>query len=292
MTTFYRRLPKFEYISPRSMSEAFSLLDAHKGATRIIAGGTDVIPKLKRREQAAPEYIVDLKGIPDLDYIRFDDHVLTIGALTTIHAVETSTVIRKHFNVLVQAAGSMASAQIRNRGTVAGNICNAAPSADMAPALLTLGAKVKLVSVKGEKTVPLEDFFTGPGKTVLNDGELVQEIRVPEIPENSSALYIKLEPRHSMDLAVVGVAVFIVRKDDICRDIKIGLGAVAPTPLRAVKAENILRGQKLNNGLIERAAQIASEESQPIDDQRASAEYRRDMVKVLTMRAINTLNAG
>jgi carbon-monoxide dehydrogenase medium subunit len=162
----------------------------------------------------------------------------------------------------------------------------------MAPALLTLGAQAKILREKGEKRVPLEDFFTGPGKTVLNDGEIVQEIQVPGMPENGSALYIKLEPRHSMDLAVAGVAVFTVLKDDICQDIKIGLGAVAPTPLRAVKAEDTLRGQKLNDGLIERAAQIASEESQPIDDQRASAEYRRDMVKVLTMRAINTLKAG
>lgn len=274
------------------MSEVLSFLNTHKGKTRIIAGGTDVIPKLKRREHKTPEYIVDLKGIADLDYIYYNNDVLTIGALTTIHAVETSPIIRDHFSVLLQAAASMASPQVRNRGTIVGNICNAAPSADMAPALLTLEAKVKLVSEKGGKIVPLEDFFSGPGKTTLDDGEIVQEIQVPKMPEGSRALYIKLGPRHSMDLAVVGVAVLIILNDAICRDIKIGLGAVSPTPMRAVKAENVLRGQKLNDAIIEKASQIASEESQPIDDQRASAEYRRDMVKVLTTRAITTLRAG
>ena len=292
MVTFYRRLPGFDYISPQSISEALSLLNTHKGVIKIFAGGTDIIPKLKRREQKAPEFLLDMKGIPDLDYIHFNDNMLTIGALTTIHAVETSSIIREHFNVLLQAAGSMASAQIRNRGTIVGNICNAAPSADMAPSLLTLETKVKVMSAKGEKIVRLEDFFTGPGKTVLNEGEIVQEIQVPAMPENSRALYIKLGPRHSMDLAVVGVAVFLIMDGDTCRDIKIGLGAVSPTPLRAIKAESILKGQKLNDEIIEKAAQTASEESQPIDDQRASAEYRRDMVKVLTMRAINTLRAG
>lgn len=292
MVTFYRRLAGFDYISPPSMSEALIFLNTHKGATRIIAGGTDVIPKLKRREHRAPEYIVDLKGIPDLDYIHFDDDILSIGALTTIHTVESSSIVREHFSVLRQAAGSMASVQIRNRGTLVGNICNAAPSADMAPALLILGAKVKLVSEQWEKTVPLEDFFMGPGKTILNDGEIVKEIQIRGMPAKSRAVYIKLEPRHSMDLAVVGVAVFIILNGDICKDIKIALGAVSPTPVRATKAENALRGQKLNNEIIEKAAQIASEESQPIDDQRASAEYRRDMVKVLTIRAINTLREG
>jgi CO/xanthine dehydrogenase FAD-binding subunit len=292
MVTFYRRLPRFDLFSPRSIKEALSFLNTHKGATKIIAGGTDVIPKLKRREHAAPEYIVDLKNIPDLDYIRFNDDMLSIGALTTIHSVETSSIVREHFGVLRQAAQSMASVQIRNRGTIVGNICNAAPSADMAPALLVLEAKVKLISGNREKMVPLEEFFTGPGKTILIDGEIVKEIQVPGMPAKSRAVYIKLEPRHSMDLAVVGVAVLIMLNGDTCKDIKIALGAVSPTPMRAIKAENTLRGQNLTDEIIEKASQIASEESQPIDDQRASAEYRRDMVKVLTMRAINTLREG
>jgi CO/xanthine dehydrogenase FAD-binding subunit len=292
MITFYRRLPGFDYISPHSMSEAFSFLNMHKGVTKVFAGGTDIIPKLKRREQKTPEYLLDLKGIPNLNYIHFNNNVLTIGALTTVHAVETSSIIHEHFSVLRQAAESMASAQIRNRGTIVGNICNAAPSADMAPSLLTLDTKVKVTGEKGEKIVPLEKFFTGPGKTVLKDGEIVQEIQVPAMPENSRALYIKLGPRHSMDLAVVGVAVFLIMNGNTCREIKIALGAVSPTPVRAIKAEAILKGQKLNDEIIEKAAQTALEESQPIDDQRASAEYRQDMVKVLTMRAINMLRAG
>ena len=292
MVTFYRRLPRFDYIAPKSIDEALSFLERNKGKAKVIAGGTDVIPKLKRREFEAPEFIVDLKGIPDLDYIHYDNNILRIGALTTIHTVEMSPVIRENFSVLSRAAENIASAQIRNRGTIVGNICNAAPSADMAPALLTLGAKMKLIGEKNEKTVPIEDFFTGPGKTILDNGEIVQEVQVPGMPENSRALYIKLGPRHSMDLAVVGVAVFLIMDGDTCQDIKIGLGAVSPTPMRSMKAENTLRGQKLSDEIIEKASQIASEESRPIDDQRASAEYRRDMVKVLTRRAINMLSAG
>jgi CO/xanthine dehydrogenase FAD-binding subunit len=287
MVTFHRRLPRFDYLEPNTIDEALSMLSQYKGRAKVIAGGTDILPKLKRRETKAPEYIIDLKGIPDLDYIKYDEvDGLSLGALVTIHAVETSPIVQERFGVLFQAVESMASAQVRNRGTVAGNLCNAVPSADTAPALLTLEASLELTSQEGERIVNVEDFFTGPHKTVLTDEEILQEIRVPNLPPHSRGRYLKLTPRRSMDLAVVGVAAVVVVEDGICNDIRIALGAVAPTPIRARRAENTIKGQKLSDEVVERAAEIAAEECHPISDHRASAEYRCDMVKVLTRSAI------
>jgi CO/xanthine dehydrogenase FAD-binding subunit len=287
MVTFYRRLPKFDYLEPNTIDEALSMLSQYKGRAKVMAGGTDILPKLKRREIKAPEYIIALKGIPDLDYIKYDEvEGLSLGALTTIHAVEISPIVRERFGVLFQAAESMASAQVRNRGTVAGNLCNAVPSADTAPALFTLEASLKLISPNGKRIVNVQDFFTGPNKTVLTDEEILQEIHVPNLPPNSRGRYLKLTPRRSMDLAVVGVAAVVVAEDRICNDIRTALGAVAPTPIRARRAENIIKGQKLSDEVIERAARIAAEECHPISDHRASAEYRCNMVEVLTKQAI------
>ena len=286
MTTFYRRLPKFNYLAPTTLDEALSLLSEYRGRAKVIAGGTDLVPKLKRREIRAPEYVIDLKGIPGLDEIKFDASGLTLGAMVTIEMVESSAKIQQRLGILAQAAQSMASPQVRNRGTIAGNICNAVPSADSAPPLLTLGARLKIVSGKGERTVNIEDFFTGPGQTALDEDEILAEIQLSSIPPNGKGVYLKLTPRRAMDLAIVGVAVVVIPQDGICRDIRIALGAVAPTPIRAKKAEAILKGQKLDDKLIEKAAQTAAGQSNPIDDHRASAEYRRDMVEVLAKRAI------
>jgi len=286
MTTFYRRLPKFNYLAPTTLDEALSLLAQYKSKARVIAGGTDLVPKLKRREIGAPEYVIDLKGIPGLDKIRRDTGGLTIGALVTIGVVESSPLIQQKFAILAQAAQSMASPQVRNRGTIAGNICNAVPSADSAPALLTLGARLKLISRKGERTINIEDFFTGPNRTALTDEEILLEIKIPDMPPKSKGVYLKLSPRRAMDLAIVGAAVVVVPEDGICKDIRIALGAVAPTPLRTMKAETVLKGQKFNDNLIEKAAKAAAAETSPIDDHRASAEYRRDMIEVLVKRAI------
>lgn len=288
MVTFYRRLPRFEYVQPNSIDEALYLLVTHKGEAKLIAGGTDLLPKMKRREIKSTKYVIDLKGLPDLEYIKYDDKKgLSIGALTTIHAIETSPVIEQRFSILAQAASTMAAPQVRNRGTVAGNICNAVPSADSAPPLLTLEARLMLMSHKGERIVKIEDFFTGPNETVLTGEELLAEIRIPPLPPNSRGAYLKLTPRRSMDLATVGVAAVVIREDGLCKDIRIALGAVAPTPIRAKRAEEIIRGQRFSDKLIEKTAQTAAEESRTIDDHRASADYRREMVQVLVSRAIN-----
>jgi len=288
MVTFYRRLPSFDYVRPKTLKEALALVSKkNKGRAKVFAGGTDVLPQLKRREIKAPEILVDLKGIPNLDYIRCDaKNGLRFGSLTTISAIESSAIIQKKFSVLAQAAQSMASPQVRNRGTIVGNICHAVPSADSATALLALGAKLKLVSKKGKRTVKIEDFFKGPNETVLSGEEVLREVQVPPLPATSKGVYLKLSPRRAMDLAIVGVAVVVIPKEGVCKDIRIALGAVSPTPIRVKKVEDILRGQELSDDLIEKAAQISSEEARPIDDHRASADYRRSMVKVLVSRGI------
>jgi carbon-monoxide dehydrogenase medium subunit len=292
MTIFYRRLPKFNYLAPTTLDEALSLLANYKAKAKVIAGGTDLVPKLKRREIKAPDYVIDIKGIPGLNKIKPNGSGLTIDALVTIGDVEASPQIRQKFAVLAQAAQSMASPQVRHRGTIAGNICNAVPSADSAPALLTLGAKFKIISQKGQRMVGIEDFFTGPNQTILSDDEILREIQIADMPPKSQGVYLKLTPRRAMDLAIVGVAVVVIPQDEICQDIRIALGAVAPTPIRAKKAEAVLKGQKLDDKLIEKAAQTAASQSNPIDDHRASAEYRRDMVEVLVRRAIKQAIGG
>jgi carbon-monoxide dehydrogenase medium subunit len=288
MATFYRRLPMFDYLSPQTMDEALSLLSRYKGRARLIAGGTDLVPKLKRRAIKAPDYVIDLKGIQGLDYVKYGEiSGLSIGALATIHGIETSTIVREKYNILFQAMESMASPQVRHRGTVAGNICNAVPSADAAPALLALEAKVKLLSRRGERIINIGDFFTGPSETVLSNDEILTEIQIPNLPRGARGKYLKLSPRQAMDLAVVGVAALLIPEDGICRDIRIALGAVSPTPMRVKAAEEILRGKKLDIDLIDKAAGACAAGCLPISDHRASAEYRMEMVKVLAKQAIN-----
>jgi CO/xanthine dehydrogenase FAD-binding subunit len=289
MVTFYRRLPRFDYVKPKGVEEALSLLGSDdEGKVRVFAGGTDVIPRLKGRLMKVPEVLVDLKGVSDLCFLAYDEGSgLRIGALATIFEVAHAPFVKERFPVLSQGAHAIASTQVQNRGTIVGNICNAVPSADSAPALLCLGAELICLSKTGERTVKIEGFFTGPNKTLLRAGEIVKEIRVPKMPEGSKGVYLKLSPRSKMDLAVVGVGVMVVREDGVFKDVKIGLGAVAPTPMRAKRAEGVLVGAKVSDQVIERAAKLASEESKPIDDHRASAGYRRMMVEVLVRRAIH-----
>jgi len=289
MTTFYRRLPKFDYVKPEDVGEAFRLLgNDDEGKVKVFAGGTDIIPKLKQRLIKVPEVLMDLKGISELEYLEYKQGVgLRIGALATISRVMEAPFVKERFPMLFQAADAIASRQIQNRGTIVGNICNAVPSTDSAPALLCLGAEVICMSRGGERKIEMENFFKGPNETVVGSGEIVKEIQVPPMPVGGKGVYLKLSPRSRMDLAVVGVGVMVIEEDGVLKDVKIGLGAVAPTPMRAKKAEGVLIGAKVAEEVIEKAAYLAAEESKPIDDHRASAAYRRMMVEVLVKRAIH-----
>jgi CO/xanthine dehydrogenase FAD-binding subunit len=278
-------LPKFDYFAPRTIEEACSLLSKYREEARVIAGGTDLLAKMKNR-RLLPSYLISLKHIPDLDYIRYDEkRGLRIGALATIESIKTSATIRRKFGILAQAAGLMGSVAIRNQGTIGGNLCNAAPSAETAPALISLGTKAKIVGLSGERTITLEDFFAGPGVTVLQADEILTEVQIVNLPPRSGGVYLKHSLR-KMDIALVGVGVVVTLDGESCTGIKIALGAVAPTPIRARKAESVIRGQVPDEGLMEKAAQIASAESHPIDDIRSRAEYRRQILSILTKQGI------
>jgi carbon-monoxide dehydrogenase medium subunit len=234
-----------------------------------------------------PDYVVDISYIPGLDYIEYNTQGwLSIGALATIRSLEMSAEIQAHHPVISQAASLMGSMAIRNVGTIGGNLCHASPSAETAPSLIGLGASVKLVGTDGERTVALERFFTGPGQTALQTGELMVEIQVPPMPSHTKGIYLKHTTRGSVNPAIVGVAAIVAMGGKRCIDIKLVLGAVAPTPIRVKKAEEILKGKEIDNALIEKAAKAASAESSPISDVRASADYRKDMVKVFTRHAL------
>ena len=281
----------FEYLEPASVAEAVSLLGRYDDKARVIAGGTDLLVQMSDKA-IRPEYVVDIGYIAGLDYINYDEKQgLRIGALSTIRAIEKSNKISQTYPVISQAAGLLGSVAIRNVATIGGNLCNAAPSADTAPALIGLSARANIVGTDGGRVVPLEEFFTGPSETVIKRGELLVEVQVPIPPPETKGVYLKLS-RTAVDLATVGVAVIItLGNDGTCKDIKIVLGAVAPTPMRAKRAEEILRGKRVGGALIEEASRVASGEAQPITDVRASAEYRREMVKVLTRRALKQITA-
>jgi len=282
---------RFNYLEPTTINEAISLLSQYNGKAKLIAGGTDLLVQI-RNKSIAPEYVIDIGYITGLDYIEHNaTQGLSIGALTTIRALEQSDMLQKKYPVIADAAGKLGSAAIRNVATIGGNLCNAAPSADTAPPLIGLSAQAKIAGPDGERIVPLEDFFTGPGSSALKTGELLTEIQVPVPPPGTKGKYLK-HGRSPVDLAVVGVAaIMILDAGETCRDIKIVLGAVAPTPIRAKKAEETLRGKKVEPSLIEKAAQVASEEAQPITDVRASASYRTEMVRVFTRRALEQIVA-
>jgi carbon-monoxide dehydrogenase medium subunit len=285
-----RRLPEIECFFPKTIGEALSLLKKYNGKARVFAGGTDLLPKMKRRE-LVPKYLIDLNGIPDLRFIKYEkEKGLRIGAATTLSEILESSIVQKRYPILAETVSQMASIQVRNTGTIGGNLCNAVPSADTAPPLIVLGAQLKIVgpNPRKERMVLVEGFFKGPDRTVLGSTELVSEIQIPPPITGSCGAYLKHTLRREMDLAIVGVAVWLVldSKKNICNDIRIALGAVSPIPMRAKKAEAILRGKTLDGDLIENVARMASEESKPIDDIRSSAEYRKEMVKVLTKRAI------
>lgn len=280
---------RFDYLEPESIKEALALLSQYRGKSKIMAGGTDLMLQVRNRA-IKPEYVVDITRIPGLDYITFDDHQgLRLGALTTIRALETSIELQRMFPIISQAASQLGSVAIRNVATVGGNLCNALPSAETSQALVALSAQVRIIGSGGERTVPLEGFFTGVGKTLLQPDEVLLEILVPEPAPHTAGIYIKHSPRGPIDLAIVNITVVMTMEPDhkVCRDAKIVLGAVCPTPLRARKAEDMLKGKRVDGALIDRVAQVASDEAQPRHGSiRGSFEYKKEMVRVLTGRVI------
>jgi carbon-monoxide dehydrogenase medium subunit len=286
---------RFEYLEPESIEEALTILSQYQGKSKIVAGGTDLMLQI-RNKAIKPEYVIDITRISGLDHITFDgQRGLRLGALTTIRALEASVELQRKYPIISQAASQLGSVAIRNVATVGGNLCNALPSAETSQALVALSAQVRIIGPRGERIVPVEDFFTGVGKTLLQPDEVLLEILVPELAPHTSGMYIKHSPRGPIDLAVVNITVLMTMEQDhkVCRDAKIVLGAVSPTPLRARKAENVLKGKRVDRALIDRAAQAASEEAHPRHGSiRGSFEYKKEMVGVLTGRAIKDIMAS
>lgn len=287
-----KRTEPFEMYQPTTLQEASRLLKEKGPGGRFLAGGTDLVIAMKEKG-LAPEYIVDLKRLPGLSGIRKNsDGSITIGALTTMREIETSKLLREKYPFLCQSAAEVGSVQIRNRATVGGNMSNATPSADVAPSLIALQAIAKVAGAGGERTVALEEFFLGPGRNALSPDEILTEITIPPTSPRLVGDYIKFSPREMMDLAYVGVAVVYSLNDKKCADVRIVLGAVAPTPIRAKKAEAALEGQILSAELAANVGAIAAEEAKPISDVRSSADYRRAMVGAMTKRALLNAAAG
>jgi carbon-monoxide dehydrogenase medium subunit len=289
-----KRPEPLEMYQPMSLQEASRLLKDKGPGGRFLAGGTDLVIAIKEKG-LIPKYVVDLKRIPGLSGIRENaDGSIAIGALTTMRELETASLITGKYPFLAQSAAEVGSIQIRNRATVGGNMANATPSADVAPSLIALDATAKLVNATDARTVPLEDFFRGPGQTIMNSDEILTDITIPKTTPGLVGQYIKFSPRDMMDLAYVGIAVVygLGEREKRCQGVRIVLGAVAPTPIRARKAEAILEGQTLTEALAAAAGEEAARESKPISDVRSSADYRRAMVSAMTKRAILNAAAG
>jgi carbon-monoxide dehydrogenase medium subunit len=275
-----------DYFEPKTADEALSLLAKHGAEARVIAGGTDVMVDIKYKEE--PGCLINIKKIPGLAGIRENGGSVRIGPLTTIREIESSKTMREKLPVLWEACHQFASLQIRNTATIGGNICRASPSGETLAPLIVLEASGRLAFSDGEKSEPFTSFFQGPGRTSLGAKGLLTGIEIPYPAPGSRAVYLKHAVRGAMDIAMVGVAVLITPNGakDAVQDVRIGLGAVAPIPLRATRTETMLRGKPLTLALLKEAAVSAASESSPISDQRASAEYRRWIVEALTRRGL------
>lgn len=275
----------FKYFTPKTLKEALTLLDEYQDNCKVIAGGQSLLI-LMRHRLVAPEHLIDIKGLSELDYIKSDaKEGLKIGALTTHRTIEKSPLMQNGFSVLAEMEQKLASIQTRNWGTIGGNICHADPAGDPVPVLIALNATLKMASVNGERTMVAEDFCLDYFETALEPNELLTEIQIPVVAPHTGTTYTKFNVIEN-DTPTIGVAVSITLadKDGDCQDVRIALGAAAPKPMRAQKAEEVLRGKKLTDNLFIEAGEIASTECEPVSDIHASAEYRRELVKVLVKR--------
>jgi len=273
----------FQYLAPRHLNEALALLTPD---IIPLAGGTDLFLGIERLKKQ-PKAVIDLKRIPDMDRIESSNGRVSIGTLTLMDTLANSSLIQNTYRALAESARAVGSTQTRNRATLGGNLANASPAADTATPLMALGAAVLAADSNGTREIPTECLFVGPGKTALREGELLTAILIPTMPIRAGSSFQRCT-RTAMDIALVNCAAFVqLDENESVIDARIALGAVGPTPLRAVSAEHHLKGQKLTSDITVAAAAFAADDAKPIDDVRASAIYRKDMVRVLTQRAID-----
>lgn len=286
----FRALKHFEFFEPKTVAEANELLFSYGHKASALAGGLSLIQAMKKGEKE-PEAIVSLQKIESLNFLeggRNED--LKIGALVTIRGVERSSEIQKHYPVLSQTARCIGSVEVRRMGTVVGNLCEGTPASDLATILVAMGARMRVMRPGAERYVPLENFCVGSRQTVLEEGEMVQEVIVPALGDHSFVGYENLA-RTKPDITKVSAGVLVRRDNGVCRDVRIAMGAVAPVIVRVHKAENLLKGEELKPVAIQEAARLACEDDvvRPITDIRSTAEYRKEMVRVLVQRALTNV---
>jgi len=283
-----RPLSGFDYKKVKTLEEAWRAASRYPEEARYLAGGTDLLPQMKRGTIRVP-LLISLKGIRYLNGLTDYGDWVNIGPLTAVEELVRSEMLNKKSILLPLAAVQLGSRQIRNMGTVGGNICNASPSADLSTALLCLDPEVKIEGHEGARSERLEDFLKGPGRTSLKSTEIVTGILVPAMEKNWRWNYQKLGSRRAMEIGIVNVGIGLNLEQGICKEVRIALGSVAPTPIRARQAEKHMAEKRLTRDLVEEAAQLGAQESNPIDDLRASAAYRREMVKNLIRRGLMEL---
>lgn len=280
------RPAKFEYFDPHTTDEALSLLERYGEDAKVLAGGLSLVP-LMRLRLSAPRYVIDITKLPNLSYVLENgDGGLSIGALTTHYTIETSTLIKSRCPILSETASGIGDTQVRNRGTIGGNLSHADPACDYGPVILSLNAELKAMSSKGERIIKASNFFIDLYTTPLEPVELLTEVKLPLMFPNTGQAYLKLTQR-SGDFPIASAAVVMtLEKGNVCKAIGVALGAVAPTPVKARETEKALLGKTVTDKLIEEASELASSEITPSTDIHASAEYREEMARVMTRRAL------
>ncbi|MBW1819998.1 MAG: xanthine dehydrogenase family protein subunit M, partial [Deltaproteobacteria bacterium] len=264
---------------PVTLDEAISNFRDHTGDAKYIAGGTELMHGIKAGKMR-PQCLISLRHIKELSQITSKEGKFRIGAMVTHRDLELATSLKGKFDGLVDAVSNIGTVQIRNVATIGGNLCNASPAADSAPPLLVLDSRVTLAGVDESRSLPIEEFFKGVNKTILTDNELLAEIVVPYPDEGSGSAFMK-NIRAGADISKINCAVLVKRRDDICETCRIAFGSVAPTPIRIKTVEAFLKGKKVDEALIRSAGEMASEEIKPITDIRSTAEYRKDVSKVI-----------
>ncbi len=275
----------FDYAAPTSLNEAVAVLASQNGNASILSGGTDLLAAMKDGK-GEPSVIVDVKKIDELNVLNLDDSGLTIGAAVPCHILNSSELVRDNYPALHDSSSLIGGTQIQGRATFGGNLCNASPAADAIPNLIAHKAVANVFGPNGNRSVPVEDFCTGPGSTVLDAGELLVSLSLPTPPAGFGAGYLRFIPRNEMDIAVVGAGVSVVLDGDTVVEGRVSLGAVAPTPLFVQECSNAMAGQALSEALITEVGRLAEQAAKPISDMRGTVAQRKHLSNVLTRRAM------
>ena len=280
-------MKEFTYLSPTTIEEAIALFKEHNGKAAYIAGGTDVIVKIKEGK-LAPDYLISLKKIEELSELKKDEKTgkLDIGAAVPHAVLENSSMIKKEYPIIYDAVSNIGSLQVRNVGTIGGNLMNAVPSADGAIPMIALDGVALIQEALGERTVEVKDLFVAPSKTVLEPGEILKKITIPAQAPRTGSAYIKFGRRAAMELPLIGIGVLLSLEEDLktCAKVRICLGVAGPTPMRAYEAEKLLLGQQITEELLKQAGEKAAEESKVRDSIRGSAWHRKEMIRVQVRR--------